>query len=91
MELNKYVRSDGYLLACTEGAIRIDVNGDAAGTVSAKHAAHAQKVFAERERWKGKKEGGARAGSRDEEERGSQAQAASPSRNWQPASRGVAH
>jgi ProP effector len=53
--LNKYVRSDGYLLACTEGAIRIDVNGDAAGMVSAKHAAHAQKVLAERELWRLKK------------------------------------
>ena len=50
--LNKYVRSDGYLLACSEGAIRIDVNGDAAGTVSARHAAHARKVLAERELWR---------------------------------------
>jgi ProP effector len=54
--LNKYVRSDGYLHACTEGAIRIDVNGEAAGAVSAKHAAHAKKVLAERERWKLKKQ-----------------------------------
>jgi sRNA-binding protein len=29
--LRSYTRSDGYLHACTEGAIRIDVNGDAAG------------------------------------------------------------
>jgi ProP effector len=53
--LNKYVRSDGYLLACTEGAPRIDLEGNAVDTVSAKHAAHAQKVLAERERWRLKK------------------------------------
>ena len=53
--LNKYVRSHGYLLACTEGATRIDVNGDAASTVSAKHAAHARKVLADRALWRAKK------------------------------------
>ena len=53
--LRSYTRSDGYLHACTEGAIRIDVNGDAAGAVSAKHATHAQKVLAERELWRLKK------------------------------------
>jgi ProP effector len=53
--LNKYVRSDGYLLACKEDATRIDVNGDAASTVSAKHAAHARKVLADRALWRAKK------------------------------------
>jgi ProP effector len=51
--LNKYVRSDGYLLACTEGAPRIDVHGNAAGTVSAKHdAAWARMKLEQRERWR---------------------------------------
>jgi sRNA-binding protein len=30
--LRRYTAADGYLVACNEGAIRIDLNGDAAGT-----------------------------------------------------------
>ncbi len=55
LALRYYTRSDGYLKASTEGAVRIDLDGNAAGTVEAKHAAHAQKVLAERDRWRAKR------------------------------------
>ena len=54
--LRKYTSSDGYFFASTEGAIRIDVNGNAAGTVEAKHAAYARKVLSDRERWRAKQQ-----------------------------------
>lgn len=53
--LRYYTRSDGYLRACTEGDVRVDLDGNAAGTVTAKEAAWAQKVLAEREAWRGKR------------------------------------
>jgi ProP effector len=53
--LRRYTNADGYLRACGEGAYRIDLEGNAAGTVDAKQAAFAQKVLAQRERGRLKK------------------------------------
>lgn len=53
--LRRYTRADGYLRACVEGADRIDLEGNATGTVDAKHVAHAQKILAERELWRAKR------------------------------------
>jgi ProP effector len=54
--LRRYTAANGYLRACIEGADRVGLDGNAAGTVDAKHAAHAQKVLAERERRRLKKQ-----------------------------------
>ena len=49
-------RSDGYLFASsTEGAIRIDVHGNAAGTVTAAQATWAKMKLEQRERWRDKR------------------------------------
>jgi sRNA-binding protein len=53
--LGQYVRSDGYLLACTEGAIRIDLHGHEAGTVTASQAVWARMKIEQRERWRDKR------------------------------------
>jgi sRNA-binding protein len=53
--LRRYTLSDGYLRASTEGSVRIDLDGNAAGAVTAKEAAWAQKVLAERENRRAKK------------------------------------
>jgi ProP effector len=42
--LSQYCRSPGYLAACTEGAVRIDLNGMPAGTVTAEAVAAAVKI-----------------------------------------------
>jgi ProP effector len=52
--LSKYTRSDGYLVASTEGAIRIDVHGNAAGTVTAAQATRAKMKLDQPERWRAK-------------------------------------
>jgi ProP effector len=44
--LHSYCNSRGYLFACTEGTIRIDLDGNAAGTVSAAEAEHARQQLA---------------------------------------------
>lgn len=40
-----YTKSWDYLGSCVEGATRIDINGNEAGTVSAEHAAYAKKTM----------------------------------------------
>jgi ProP effector len=50
--LQYYTRSDGYLRACTEGASRLGLDGNAAGEVTSKEAAYAQRVIAKREKMK---------------------------------------
>jgi sRNA-binding protein len=52
--LRYYTRSDGFLRACIDGVPRIDLDGNVAGTVTAKEAAWAQKVLVERELWRAK-------------------------------------
>ena len=47
--LRFYCGNIGYLLACREGAERIDLNGDVAGTVTAAEAAHAAGIIARRQ------------------------------------------
>lgn len=47
--LRFYCGNVGYLLACREGAERIDLNGDVAGTVTAAEAAHAAGIVARRQ------------------------------------------
>jgi ProP effector len=44
--LSQYCRSPGYLAACTEGATRVDLNGEPAGTVDAAGAARQREVRA---------------------------------------------
>ena len=46
--LRYYVSNLGYLLACREGAERVDLNGNAAGTVTAAEAEHAARIVARR-------------------------------------------
>lgn len=46
--LRYYVGNLGYLLACREGAERVDLDGNAAGTVTAAEAAHATAIVARR-------------------------------------------
>lgn len=46
--LVRYTRSGAYLRACTEGAPRIGLDGNAVGEVTAEQAAHARDVLAER-------------------------------------------
>jgi sRNA-binding protein len=53
--LRCYVRSDGYLVACREGAPRIDLAGNTVGEVTAKESAYARKVLADREARRAKK------------------------------------
>jgi ProP effector len=50
--LRIYVNGLAYLRACTENATRVDLDGNPAGTVNAKEAAHAQHLLA---RIKGRK------------------------------------
>jgi ProP effector len=53
--LKSYVKSDGYLRACVNGAPRLDLNGNIAGEVTASEAEHAIKLLAERQLWRLKK------------------------------------
>jgi ProP effector len=54
--LHRYTRADAYLRACTvEGTQRIGLDGNAAGEVTARDAAHAERVLAEREIWHAEK------------------------------------
>jgi sRNA-binding protein len=46
--LGHYCGRAAYLLACTEGAIRVGLDGKPAGIVSAADAAHAEKILNER-------------------------------------------
>jgi ProP effector len=46
--LRIYVGAPGYLLACTEGAARIDLEGREAGTVTAAEAVHAREMLVRR-------------------------------------------
>jgi ProP effector len=46
LALSDYCGGPSYHAAMTEGAVRIDLNGEPAGTVSKAEAAHAAEVFA---------------------------------------------
>jgi ProP effector len=48
-----YCANSGYLKACTEGTPRIDLNGEAAGTVSAEEADNAKRRLQQRRRSNG--------------------------------------
>jgi ProP effector len=52
LALRFYTGSSGYKKALTAGAPRIDLDGNAVGSVSAKAAAHAESVLAKRQRRK---------------------------------------
>lgn len=47
--LRFYVGNIGYLLACREGAERVDLDGNVVGAVTAAEAAHAARVIARRQ------------------------------------------
>jgi ProP effector len=51
--MRRYCGNVGYLAACVEGALRIGLNGEAAGTVSSDEADNAkQRLEQQRARWK---------------------------------------
>ena len=50
-----YTRAGGYLRACVEGADRIDLEGNAVGTVTAQQIAHAQRTLEQHERLRPKR------------------------------------
>jgi ProP effector len=55
--LGYYCKRAAYLLACEEGAIRVGLDGEPAGIVTAIEAIHAEKVFNERKaNWRAKDE-----------------------------------
>jgi ProP effector len=47
--MRAYCANDGYLLACTAGAARIDLHGNIVGQVSAEEAAHAKQRLAQQQ------------------------------------------
>jgi ProP effector len=53
--LKSYVKSDGYLRACVNGAPRLDLNGNIAGEITASEAEYATKLLVERERCRRKR------------------------------------
>jgi ProP effector len=57
LALGFYCNRSAYLSACKEGATRVDLNGNPAGTVTEREAAHAEKLLEERRAiWRAKRE-----------------------------------
>ena len=57
LALGFYCNRSAYLLACKEGATRVDLDGNPAGTVTERDAAHAEKLLEERRAiWRAKRE-----------------------------------